>query len=127
MSIDIGSLTVNDIRAIQALFGASAPIATPKPVHPWVGRYVLCRCYSAGVHAGVVQSIEDDIVTLTQSRRLWSWTAAAGVALSGVAVHGLAKGKVDTEAPEIRLTGVIEVIPMSPAAEASVRTFKVGP
>ena len=67
------------------MFGSGAP-ATPAQ-HPFVGKYVICRCYSAGVHAGtLVQQFGDEAV-LKDSRRLWDWTAKSGVALNGVAAN----------------------------------------
>jgi len=39
-------------------------------VDPFVGKYCICRCYSAGVHAGVVVTQVGDVVQLAQSRRL---------------------------------------------------------
>ena len=103
---------------------ATKPAAKPKRKagdHPFVGRYVLCRCYSAGVHTGTLVSLDGDRAILSDSRRLWYWNAKAGLALSGVAQHGLKRNsKVDVLNPEIALTGVIEVIPCSAEAEASI-------
>jgi hypothetical protein len=90
---------------------------------PFIGKYVLCRCNSAGVHTGTLLRQEGDIVDLKDSRRLWSWTAKNGVALSGVAQTGLSAGKIDTVNPLIRLTGVIEVIVCSDSARGSIHNF----
>lgn len=93
-----------------------------KANHPFTGRYVLCRCYSAGVHTGVLVSADGEHVILKNSRRLWFWRAKYGIALSGVAQYGLANdSKVDAVNPEIALSGVIEIIPCSAAAEESIR------
>lgn len=87
-----------------------------------IGQFVICRCYSAGVHAGVLIQQEGDVALLKDARRLWSWRAKSGVALSGVAVHGIAPGcKVDSQVELIRLTGVIETIKCSKAAEDAIR------
>lgn len=104
---------------IASLFNATQ--ATPKK-DAYVGRYVICRCNAAGVHAGVLVSQSGDMVELANSRRLWSWTAAAGVALSGVAQNGVdaSKSKMDAMNPSIRLTGVIEIIPASEKARESI-------
>ena len=115
MSID--NLTIGEARQIATMFGAQQTAAQP---HPFVGRYVILRCYSAGVHAGILVSQTGDQAVLRDSRRLWSWKAKAGVALSGVAVHGLAGGKIDSLVPEIALTGVIETIPCSTAAQETI-------
>jgi hypothetical protein len=116
--MNIDNLTIAQAREIAAMFGATqAPASKP---HPFVGRYVILRCYSAGVHAGVLVSQDGDQAVLRDARRLWSWTAKAGVALSGLAMHGLAKGKVDALVPDIALTGVIETIPCSVAARETI-------
>lgn len=97
----------------------------PEKVDPMAGKYVICRCQSAGVHAGVLLYQAGDVVMLADSRRLWYWKAKEGIALSGVAQNGLAAGsKVDSMNPEIRLTGVIETIPCSEAAKESIHGYK---
>ena len=89
--------------------------------HPFVGKYVIARCYSAGVHAGTVVSVDGETAILSSSRRLWSWRAQDGIALSGVAQHGIkSDSKVDSINPEIYLTGVCELIPCSKKSEQSI-------
>lgn len=122
MSFNIDDLTYGQLKEIAAKFGAVSGSA-PKS-DPFHGQYVICRCTSAGVHAGFLQNQQGDIVELTQSRRLWSWKAKAGVALSGVAQNGLASGcKIDVVNPRIRLTGVIETIPCSEVSRDSIIGF----
>lgn len=121
--LNIDSLTISEFKQIKALLATDAPV-TNAP-HPFVGKYVLCRCYSAGVHTGELVALNGDQAILRNSRRLWSWKANAGVALSGVAQHGLESGcRVDVVNPEIALTGVIEVIPCSEAARESIHGYK---
>lgn len=88
-----------------------------------IGKYVIVRCYSAGVHAGTLAELDGDKAVLTDSNRLWYWVAREGVALSGVAQNGIAKGesKIDVINPSIYLTGVIEVIPATTVAQESIR------
>jgi hypothetical protein len=90
--------------------------------HPFIGQYVIARCYSAGVHAGTVQSVDGENVILTNSVRLWSWKAVDGIALSGVAQNGIdrSRSKLDTVNPTIYLTGVCELIPCSEKARQSL-------
>ena len=117
--MNINELTIGEAKELAALFGGTG--AAPK-AHSYVGRHVVCRCYSAGVHAGELVSADGDVVILKNSRRLWQWKAKAGVALSGVAVNGLAASgsKVDVVLPELFLTGVIEIIPTSAKAQESI-------
>lgn len=92
--------------------------------HPFVGKFVICRCYSAGVHAGILVSQTGDQAILKDSRRLWYWKANDGIALSGLAVYGLKEGKIDTLLPEIALTGVIETIPCTDKTRKSIYGYK---
>ena len=120
--MNIEDLTLKQIREIQGLFLSGADFASrPNPTHPFVGKYVICRCAGADVHAGVLVSQTGDEAILKYSRRLLSWTAKEGIALSGVAMHGLKGGKVDVMVPEIALTGVIETIPASEVARDSIQ------
>lgn len=115
--MNIDNLTFGQLKQIAAM---SAP--APVTAHPFVGQYVLVRCHSAGVHAGVLVSQDGDRAVLRDSRRLWSWSSVSGVALSGVAQAGInrTKSKVDTINPAIALTGVIETIPCTAAAQESI-------
>ena len=120
--MNIDSLTYGELKQIAALFGAVNSAAAP---HPFVGKYVIARCYAAGVHAGTVVSADGENVILKDSRRLWSWKAKDGVALSGVAQTGVQSGiKIDAVNPEIALTGVCELIPCSAVAKESIDGFK---
>lgn len=115
--MNIDNLTFGELKQIAAMFAG-----TQSAPHPFVGKYVIARCYAAGVHAGTVQSVDGESVILTDSVRLWSWKAENGVALSGVAQHGLSSGesKLDSENPFIYLTGVCELIPCSEKAKDSI-------
>ena len=116
--MNINDLTIGQAKELAALFSA------PHPQHPFVGKYCICRCTAAGVHAGEVVSVDGDRVILRNSRRLWQWQARGGVALSGVAQNGLAGGKIDTANPEIYLTGVCEIIPCSAKTREDIENAK---
>lgn len=118
MTISIDDLTIREAREISKLLGGAGHKSHTS--HPFVGKYVICRCYSAGVHAGTLVSQTGDEAILKDSRRLWSWTAKDGVALSGLAMNGLKSGKIDTLVPEIALTGVIETIPCAPGVAETI-------
>ena len=122
MSID--NLTIGEARQIAAIFG-STPAQAIVP-HPFIGKYVIARCYAAGVHAGEVVGVDGENVMLKDSRHLWSWKAQDGVALSGVAQHGLKPGgsKLDAVNPQIYLTGVCELIPTAAGVQESIHGYK---
>ena len=101
MSIDIGSLTINEAREIAAMVAGFAP-SPPSPAKfphrvEGDGRAVIVRARDAGVHFGYLSAYEGRTVWLTQSRRLWKWKAISGLALSAVALNGLKadESKVD--------------------------------
>lgn len=124
--MNIEELTLKQIREIAALVnGTVQQPATSTAPHPFIGKYVIARCYSAGVHSGFVKHVDGEQVILADSRRLWSWKSKDGIALSGVAQTGVQPGcKIDFLNPEIYLTGVCELIPCSAVAKESIHDFK---
>jgi hypothetical protein len=124
--MNLNDLTIGQARELVNLFNAQ-PSATAgyNIASPMIGKYVIARCYSAGVHAGTVEAVDGENVVLRDSRRLWSWKANDGVALSGVAQYGLKKGssKVDVVNPSIYLTGVCELIPVADGIKDSIHGY----
>lgn len=91
-----------------------------------IGKHVIVRTYSAGVHAGVLKSREGREVVLTDARRIWYWDGAA--TLSQLAVDGTSKPancKFPCPVNEILLTEAIEIIPMSEKAILSIASVPV--
>ncbi len=88
-----------------------------------IGKYVIVRCRDAGVHAGVLESMNGRSCTLSESRRLWYWKCANGDFLSGVAVYGLhSDSKIGTPV-DIALTENCEIIICTEEAEQSIRAL----
>ena len=115
----LDKLTYGEIKELVGLFGGKSPVVANS--NPVIGKYCIARCYSAGVHAGVVDSVDGENVVLSESRRLWNWKATEGVALSGVAQNGLQSGcKIDVANPVIYLTGVCELIPCTEKARKTI-------
>ena len=123
--MNIEELTLKQIREIAQLVNGTVARPAAFAPHPMIGKYCIARCYSAGVHAGTVESVDGENVVLSNSTRLWSWKAKDGVALSGVAQNGITdKSKLDTINPQIYLTGVCELIPCSLIAAESINGKK---
>ena len=121
--MDINDLTIGQAKELASIFGATKS-AESMP-HPFVGKYCIARCYAAGVHAGEVVSVDGEYVILKDSRRLWSWIAAGGVALSGFAQHGIkTSSKVDVINPILYLTGVCELIPVADGVREKIHGYK---
>lgn len=84
-------------------------------------KYVIARTYSAGVFAGYLKERKGKEATLLNARRIWYWAGAAS--LSQLAIDGTSKPKeckFPTEVPEVLLTEVIEVLPVSEKARKSI-------
>ena len=76
---------------------------------------VLVRTYSAGVHFGALVSREGKEITLTNARRIWSWTGAN--TLNEIALRGAGRGsRISEPVPSITLTEAIEIIPCTAVA-----------
>ena len=83
--------------------------------------YVIIRSTNAGVFAGTLVKKKGDEVELNDARRLWYWSGASS--LSELAVRGVAhpdKCKFPVAVPRIIVLGVIEIIPASEEARASI-------
>lgn len=90
-----------------------------------IGRFVIVRTYSAGVHMGYLQSCVGTAVELTESRRLWQWSNA--FTLNEVSQKGCGEAsRISEPVPEIILTQAIEVIPCSEIAIENLRRSRNG-
>lgn len=84
-------------------------------------QYSIVRCQGAGVFLAQVVSRKGTEAVLKDSRRLWYWSGAAS--LSQLAVEGTKKPgdcKFPIAMPSQEVTGVLEVIPVTDAAKASI-------
>jgi hypothetical protein len=93
-----------------------------------LSKYAIVRCQGAGVFlAQVVSRSKDGMqAKLKDSRRLWYWSGAAS--LSQLAVEGTKKPgecKFPIAMPEQEVTGVLEIIPVTDAAKASIDAVPV--
>jgi len=82
--------------------------------NPMLGKVCVFRTYSAGVHVGTLEFKEGRECLVKDSRRIWYWKGACS--LSQIAVDGsknIDECQIAMKVPEIWLTEVIEIIPMS--------------
>lgn len=87
-----------------------------------IGKYCIVRTYSAGVFAGILKSRDGREAILADCRRIWYWAGAAS--LSELAVRGTKKPdqcKFPCRVEELLVLEVIEIIPCTAAAAASIR------
>lgn len=87
---------------------------------------VIVRTRSAGVFAGLLKSYKNSTAILLNARRLWYWSGAAS--LSQLSVEGVSNPsacKFPVEVEEVTLPEVIEILPLTPKARASINGVKV--
>jgi len=77
------------------------------------GTLVLVRTYSAGVHFGTLLERNGKEVTLSDARRIWSWSGAN--TLHEIAISGVT-GRISQSVELIELTEAIEILMMTPEA-----------
>ena len=88
-----------------------------------IGKKVIVRTHSAGVHFGTLAAKDGKEVVLRGARRIWYWEGA--FTLSAVAVSGVSKrSKLSVSVPEILLTEAIEIIPCSEEATENLQGLK---
>jgi hypothetical protein len=131
-TMDLDDLTLGQARELAALFYSRASerlgILTGSPASSvsqcgtqslgseMIGKAVIVRTYSAGVHFGTLKARNGTEVVLEDARRIWYWNKA--FTLSKIAIDGLdiASSKLSVSVPRILLTEAIEIIPTSPSA-----------
>ena len=91
----------------------------------YIGKYVILRCYSAGVHVGYLKQhcMQTHHAELETTRRIWRWKSNDRYTLSEVAVMGLETGKLSVTLDRNVVAEVAEIIPCSSVAEDSLKNL----
>lgn len=95
-------------------------------ISPFIGKDVIVRTYSAGVFYGKLEQMDGQEAIVTNARRIWSWSGAAS--LSQLSVEGTSNPKeckFPTPVDAVHLAQVIEVLPLTGKAKASLDGVKV--
>lgn len=121
------TITIDALRQMLNDTRTEAVQATP-PAQSSVGKFCVIRGDRSGVFYGVVEYADaaTNTVHLAQARHVWRWSGAANTA--EMAAHGLSKPdecKIVEPVEMIQIWDVIEVLPCTPAAEASLRSIPV--
>lgn len=90
--------------------------------NPLIGKRVIVRTYSAGVHIGTLVSADGMDAHLVDGYRLWKWDGGA-LSLSSVADNGVGKGSRLNRTTEVVLTNAIEYLLLSEKAEATFAAY----
>ena len=119
-TMKINELTIGEAKELIAALGGVFNKSESKP-HPFLGRRVLVRTYSAGVHIGTLVSADGTECLLEDSLRLWKWEGG-GLSLSSVANNGIKGGRLN-KTGKVYLTNAIEYIPTTLDSEHSFVKF----
>jgi len=102
------------------------------PLKSFIGKKVIVRANVAGVHAGIVESIDGVNVVLKNPRRLWRvYTRDKTGSMSDIAANGLKEGgqhQIGAMMPSILIINPngLEIAEMTDKAYASVSEYGNG-
>lgn len=91
----------------------------------FIGKHCIVRTHSAGVFAGTLVERNGKEGVVENARRIWYWDGAAS--LSQLATTGTSKPedcKFPVPVSAVLLTEIIEVIPTTEEAQASIASVK---
>lgn len=110
------------VKRVTVKRGCTSEPRAEKTADDLNGKYCIIRTYSAGVHAGYLESKDGKEVVLRNARRLWQWAGA--FTLSEISIDGVSKPdecKFSAAVDKIILTEAIEIIPCSKKAERIIK------
>lgn len=91
-----------------------------------IGKFVIIRTYSAGVHCGTLIESSNTAVLLRDARRIYRWRGAN--TLNELSLRGAAKEytRISEPVEEITLTQAIEIIPCTQLAQDNLSESRWG-
>lgn len=91
-----------------------------------IGKRVIIRANGAGVFYGTLNEVEGNTVELLNCRRLWYWDGAASLSqLAAEGVKAPQNCKFTVSVESIVILNVIEIIPATAEAQASIENVAV--
>lgn len=95
-----------------------------------IWKYVILRGYDSWVHFGKLEFASTWLYRLSDSRRLWGWTAKESIWLSWVAIYWVKESwytKICPTIPLIEITDnrISEIIPCSDEAINIIKNFTI--
>lgn len=126
--MDINQLTLGQAKELVAMFSGKQSNPQSETICGLIGQKVIVRAYRAGVHYGTLKSIQGEIITLTNARRLWQWKVAdqKGISLSDVADHGLSTdSRICAVVGEQMILDACEVMTTTEKAQESIENANV--
>ena len=89
-----------------------------------IGKKIIARIDRAGVFHGTLDHIDNDIIRMTDTRRIYYWNGALSV--TDMAANGLTGGKISAPVTKVEFMTdkVIELNECSEGAAKSIETIK---
>ncbi len=125
MPIDIGDLTLAQMKEIAAIVGGTCKPKAAKPMCD--ERPVIVRSYGAGAFFGYLAEKRGNEVLLVRCRRIWNWKGAntlSEIALNGITPQG---SRIAEPTPRHIILDVIEIIDAQPACVKILEAAKWQP
>ena len=96
----------------------------------FIWKYVILRGYDSWVHFWKLELAKKWLYRLSESRRLWGWTAKESIGLSWVAIYWIKESsytKICPIIPLIEITDdrISEIIPCSDEATKIIKEFEI--
>lgn len=92
-----------------------------------IGKFVIVRTYSAGVHCGELLSRSGKEATLGNVRRIWRWRGANSLNELSLRGANMEWTRISEPVEENTLTEVIEVIPCTDEARENLTQSRWAP
>jgi len=108
------------LQLVELLLGNATDTQNESPL---IGKDVLVRTYSAGVHLGRLKQKDGTNVLLENAQRIREWHGA--FSLNEVATKGISDGRVSCPIGQLELTEAIELLPFNKEALDSVKKYQV--
>jgi hypothetical protein len=119
--MNLDELTLGQIKQLQSLLVGTQKAPMP---HRDIGKKVIIRTYSAGVHYGTLISKEGNEVILENAIRIWSWSGACS--LSQLAMEGT-KNSNDCKFAMTVDHITLEMIEIIPCTEKAIKSIEEVP
>ena len=91
-------------------------------------KHVIVRADRAGVFFGILKSKKNDVVVMTNVRKIWYWNGANAIeqiALDGIREQNKKDCKLTVIIDEMEINGVIQVIPATQKCIDSLNSIAI--
>jgi hypothetical protein len=124
--MNIDDLTLGQIKQLKSLFNENASTANNDGLNSLVGKKVIVRTYSCGVHYGKLIEKSGSEVILEDSRMLYYWkTTDGGISLGEIANTGLHKNSKACAPVKNQWLDAIGIIPCTDEAIKNIEAKNV--